>query len=254
MTVPAVEARALSVRLGAVRVLEDVTFAIPPGSVLVIAGPNGSGKTTLVRTLLALVAPSEGDVRVLGSAPAAVPPEWVGYVPQIKLLDRTFPGTGLELVVSGIRRGWPWRVRRAERERALAALRLLGSERLAGRAIGRLSGGELQRLYLARALARDARLILLDEPATGVDVAGEETLHGFLDTHRLARDITIVLVTHDLSVAADHATHVLLINRRQIAFGAPAAVLTSDALARAFGHAPHPFVVQPGAEAHVARP
>lgn len=242
-TTPAIALRGVRVRLGTLLALDGITLELPNGGVLVVLGPNGSGKTTLVRTLLGLV-PYEGEVRVLGAAPADVPPERTGYVPQIKTLDRTFPGTGLELVATGIRRRWPWRVRAGERARAASALRLLGSERLLDRAIGQLSGGELQRCYLARALVRDARLILLDEPATGVDVAGEETLHGFVDAHRRAGDLTIVIVTHDLSVAADHATHVLLLDRRQIAFGPPADVLTDALLTRTFGHPGHRYAVR----------
>jgi len=243
VTAPAIDVRGLTVRFGTVAAVEDVTFAIPRGSVLAIVGPNGSGKSTLVRALLGLLAPDGGEVKVLGMAPEDVPPERVGYVPQIKTLDRTFPGTGIELVVSGIRRRWPWRVSGAEQARALAALGMLRSEHLAPRSIGHLSGGELQRLYLARALARHAELVLLDEPATGVDVAGEAIIHGFLDEHRRVGDITCVVVTHDLAVATDHGTHVLLINRRQIAFGAPAAVLTDDMLRLAFGHGTHSMSV-----------
>jgi zinc transport system ATP-binding protein len=245
-----VETRDLTVRLGAEIVLEDVTVTVPEAGVLVVIGPNGSGKTTFVRALLGLVRPERGDVRVFGLAPSAVAPERLGYVPQIKTFDRSFPGTGAELVVSGLRRRWPWRITREERERARAALALLGSERLAGRTIAQLSGGELQRLYLARALVRRAALIVLDEPATGVDIAGEETLHGFIDTHRRAADVTSVIVTHDMSLAADHATHVLLINRRQIAFGPPAAVLTDAALTRAFGHVGHPYAVRVAERPH----
>lgn len=251
MSVPAVDVRGLTVSFGSNVVLRGITVAIPEASVLVVLGPNGSGKTTFVRALLGLARPDAGDVRVFGVHPEDVPPESIGYVPQIKTFDRSFPGTGIELVVSGIRRRWPWRITRDERSRALAALDLLGTRRLADRTIAQLSGGELQRLYLARALVRNARLVLLDEPGAGVDVAGEESLHDFIDAHRRAGDMTFVIVTHDVSVAAHHATHVLLINRRQIAFGPPATVLTDEALMRTLGHAGHPFAADMGEQSHV---
>lgn len=245
MNEPIVDVLDLSVTFGERTVLRDVTLSIPSGSVLAVLGPNGSGKTTFVRALLGLIQPSSGMVRIFGVAPRAVPAEWIGYVPQIKTFDRSFPGTALELVVSGIRRRWPWRITAGERERALGALDAVGAARLAGRGIAQLSGGELQRLYLARAMVRNARLVLLDEPGAGVDVAGEATLHAFVDKHRRSGDMTFVIVTHDLNVAAHHATHILLVNQRQVAFGPPAAVLVDDLLSTAFGHVTHPLVSEP---------
>lgn len=233
------DVREMSVQFGTRTVLENITLEIPKASVLVVLGPNGSGKTTFVRAILGLTRPSTGEVLVFGRAPKQVPADWIGYVPQIKTFDRSFPGTALELVVSGISRRWPWKVSSAERERALAALEDVGAGQLIDRSITQLSGGELQRLFLARAMVRNARLVLMDEPGAGVDVAGEATLHGFIDAHHRAGDMTFVIVTHDLDVAAHHATHVLLINRRQVAFGPPAAVLTQGALSSAFGHVRH---------------
>lgn len=244
MKTPIVDVRGVSVRFGTRTVLENITLTIPEASVLVVLGPNGSGKTTFVRALLGLARPSEGAILVFGRAPKDVPADWLGYVPQIKTFDRSFPGTALELVVSGILRRWPWRISGRERDRACAALRAVGAERLAGRSIAQLSGGELQRLYLARAMVRNARLVVLDEPGAGVDVAGEATLHGFIDAHHGAGDITFVIVTHDLDVAAHHASHVLLINQRQVAFGPPEMVLTDEALSSAFGHVRHSLAVE----------
>ncbi len=238
-TAPAVEASALTVQLGERTVLEQVTFAIPTAAVLAVVGPNGSGKTTLLKALLGLVKPASGRVLVLGTSPERLQPGSIGYVPQIKTLDRTFPGTSIDLVVSGLRRRWPWRIGDSERTRALAALRLVGAEQLADQPIAELSGGELQRVYLSRAAARDPRLIMLDEPATGIDMVGEETIYRFIDACHRSGTATVVIVTHDLSVAFHHATHVLLLNRRAIGFGPPRVVLSEDSLGRAYGHAEH---------------
>jgi len=239
MSTLAVEVRDLSVRLGERTVLEQVSFALPAGAVLAVVGPNGSGKSTLLRTLLGLVPASAGSALVLGYSPGEGPPSAIGYVPQIKTLDRTFPGTSIDLVVSGIRRRWPWRISREERQRALTALELIGAQGLADQAVAELSGGELQRVYLARAAARAPRLIMLDEPATGIDMIGEESIYRFIDACRSEGAVTVIIVTHDLSVSHHHATHVLLLNRRAVGFGSPSAILTEDALGRAYGHKEH---------------
>ncbi len=239
MSTLAVEVRDLTVRLGERAALEQVSFALPTGAVLAVVGPNGSGKSTLLRALLGLVPAHAGWAIVLGNTPGEGPPGAIGYVPQIKTLDRTFPGTSIDLVVSGIRRRWPWRISRKERQQALAALELIDARGLADQAVAELSGGELQRVYLARAAARAPRLIMLDEPATGIDMVGEESIYRFIDACRSEGAVTVIIVTHDLSVSHHHATHVLLLNRRAIAFGPPTATLTEEMLGRAYGHKEH---------------
>jgi zinc transport system ATP-binding protein len=235
---PSFDVAGLAVRFGDHRVLEAVTFEVPPGAFVAVVGPNGSGKSTLLKVCLGLVPPEAGRVRLHGQEPGRVPPEWIGYVPQVKTFDRTFPALAVELVITGLRRRWPGRLD-GGRERALAALERVGVADLAFRPSGRLSGGELQRVYLARAVVRQPRLVFLDEPATGIDVVGEADMYRLLDDYRRDTGATVMMVTHDLEAASHHATDVLLLNRRQIGFGTPEAVLNEDCLRRAFGHLGH---------------
>jgi zinc transport system ATP-binding protein len=239
MSPAAIEAQGLTVRLGGHDALADVSFAVPEGALLSIVGPNGAGKTTLLRVLLGMAPPQRGEVRVFGEDPRRVPPEWIAYVPQIKTLDRRFPSIAVELVLSGLQRRWPGPIGRGVRAKAMEALRLVAADHLASKAIGTLSGGEMQRIYLARCLVGEPRLILLDEPVTGIDAVGEQDFYACLEEYRRTRNATLAIITHDWQVASYHSSHVLLLNRRQIGFGPPALALSEDCLRRAYGHLGH---------------
>jgi len=121
----------------------------------------------------------------------------------------------------------------------LSALDRVGAAHLAGKQLSQLSGGELQRVYLARALARDIRVLILDEPESGIDVAGTSDLYDQLDSFRAESNGTVVLVTHDWDAALHHATHVLLMRSRQISFGTPSEALSEAHVRDAFGHVGH---------------
>jgi len=230
--------RHVTVRRGDVEILRDIDLELGERRFLAIIGPNGAGKSTLVKVLLGLVAPDRGEATVFGRA-AGSDPVRVGYVPQLKTFDRSFPATALELVVSGIRRAWPGRVRRHEHDAACEALERVGAERLTDRPLARLSGGELQRAYLARALVRRPDLVILDEPATGVDFLAEHDLNRLLEGYQRDADATVVMVTHDLAAARHHASDVLVLNRVVIGFGPPERALSGDCLERAYGHVGH---------------
>lgn len=249
---PAVSVSELTVRFGDHAVLDNVTFQAEPGDFVAIVGPNGGGKTTLIRVLLGLVSPEGGEARLFGRRPSAVEPGLVGYVPQVKHLDRTFPARALDLVLTALHQRWPFRIGADDRDRAREALRRVGGEALAERALADLSGGELQRVYLARSLARAPRLVLLDEPATGIDVAGASDLYDVLEDDQAERDTTIVMVTHDWNAAYHHATRVLLVDGRQVGFGAPEAVLTDECLREAFGHTGHAHAMLMGSASHAS--
>lgn len=228
----------VSVRFGDFVALKDVSFELPAGQSLAIVGPNGAGKSTLVKVVLGLVQPLAGSATVLGVRPGA-DPRHIGYVPQLKTFDRTFPATALELVVTGLRRSWPARIRPAERAKALAALRRVGAEQLAARPLARLSGGELQRAYLARAFVRAPKLVVLDEPATGVDFLAERDIYDLLEEYQSDSGATVVMVTHDLTAARYHAGRVLVLNRTMRGYGPPEEVMREECLQDAFGHRRH---------------
>jgi len=228
----------VTVRFGDFVALKDVTFDLQAGALLAIVGPNGAGKSTLVKVILGLTPPLSGHATVFGERPGANP-ERIGYVPQLKTFDRTFPATALELVVTGLRGAWPGRVVAAERERAVAALQRVGASELAGRPLARLSGGELQRAYLARAFVRQPQLVLLDEPATGVDYLAERDIYDLLEEYQADSGATVVMVTHDLTAARYHSDDVLVLNRTVHGYGPPEDVMREESLQAAFGHKRH---------------
>jgi zinc transport system ATP-binding protein len=242
----------LGVQFGDHAVLDRLTFEARPGDFVAVVGPNGGGKSTLVRVLLGLLSPEVGEARLFGHLPSSVEPGLVGYVPQVKHLDRTFPARALDLVLTALDQRWPFWVRDEEREQALRALDRVGASALADRPLNALSGGELQRVYLARSLARAPQLVLLDEPATGIDVAGASDLYDVLEADQAQRNTTILMVTHDWNAAYHHATHVLLMDGRQVGFGPPEDVLTDECLRDAFGHTGHAHAMLMGNASHAS--
>jgi zinc transport system ATP-binding protein len=234
-----IEVDDLSVRFNDYRAVCDVSFQVEARDFVTILGPNGAGKSTLLKVLLGLIQPTKGRVSVLGREPEDVPPEMVAYVPQVKTLDRTFPARTIELVYTGLRSKWPIRGKRELYRKAHEALERVGAGHLADRPLSRLSGGELQRVYLARGLVRRPKIILLDEPATGIDASGVVGLYDVLYSCQRQLELTILMVTHDWEVASHHATKVLLLNTHLIAYGKPDVALTDACLRKTFGHVGH---------------
>lgn len=239
MNHPAVRIEQLSVSFDGHSVLSNLDFEVPAGSFVAIVGPNGAGKSTFLRVLLGLIKADQGSLKILGKDLADVPPAWIGYVPQVKTMDRNFPALAIELVLTGILNAWPWRRQRNLRERALVALEQVGAAHLEKRPLSALSGGELQRVCLARSIVREPRLVLLDEPATGIDSVGEADMYALLEQYQEQTEATILMITHDWHAATHHADLVLLLNQNQISFGPPREALAEENLRRAFGHIGH---------------
>lgn len=242
---PSVELQAVRVQYGTVTALEDLTFALQQGDDLAIVGPNGAGKSTLFSVITGIIAPTAGKVNIYGSGPEGH--ICVGYVPQRTRIDWRFPVTVTDVVMMGRTRkiGLFRRAQRQDRAQVQAALAQVGMSALAGRQIGELSGGQQQRVFLARALAQEAELLLLDEPLTGLDLPSQEAILEILRQLR-RQGITIMVATHDLNQAAAYFSKVMLLNRRLIAFGSPAEVLTATRLTQAYGGQLH--VLHTGAE------
>lgn len=233
-----IDVQHLTVQLGDRTALQDITFHAERGNFVAVLGPNGGGKSTLLKAILGLITPISGSISISSDA-SGTERGTIGYVPQIKSLDRTFPALAIELVVTSIIRRWPGRISVEERRTALHALEKVGADHLANRAISTLSGGEVQRVYLARAIIREPRLLLLDEPESGIDISGTQDLYSLLEAFHREANACIIMVTHDWDVALHHATHVLLVNTRQNAFGSPSEALTEEAVRNTFGHVGH---------------
>jgi len=224
---------------GSQRALEGVTLEIPRGSLVGILGPNGGGKSTLIKALLGLIKPQRGRVEILGQpADRRVRRvrRLVGYVPQQDDVDLAFPVSVLDVALMGrVPSMRPFR-RFTKRDRRLAseALRTVGMERLADSPIGELSGGQQQRTFLARALAQEAEVLLLDEPVSGVDAPSQQEIFELLRRLR-ERGKTVMVTSHDLSAANERFDLALLLNRSVVAFGQPEEVFTAERLSQAYG-------------------
>ncbi len=229
----------LSVNYGSFIVLDDINFSVPQNSFVSILGPNGAGKSTLIKVLLGLTGYSAGSVYLFGKKPGKVDSSLISYVPQIKTMDRNFPAIAIELVLSGVKQRWPWALGGEARSKAENALQLVGASKIANRSIAQLSGGELQRVCIARSIAKNPKLIILDEPAAGIDAVGESDLYNLLEDYQSKYGAAILMITHDWHIANHHSDFVLLLNRIQISYGPPAESLKEEKLRRAFGHIGH---------------
>lgn len=208
-------------------VLQRVDLTVTPDDFLGVIGPNGGGKTTLLKIMLGLLRPQRGSVRVFGKDPCRVR-RWIGYVPQHTEIDLAAPATVLDLALMGrlSRSGWGFRFGKAHRDAALAALEQTSTADLAHRRIADLSGGQRQRVLVARALAADAKLLLLDEPTAGVDSHMERDLTNLL--HELNARLPIVMVSHDISFVSAHLKRVACLNKTLVCH--PADQITSEVI------------------------
>jgi ABC-type Mn2+/Zn2+ transport system ATPase subunit len=215
--------------------LEHVTLAVEPGSLLAVVGPNGAGKSTLLKLMAGLLEPWSGRIEVLG-APAGRESRRVAYVPQAELVDWGFPVTVEDVVMMGrFPRLGPIRRPGSDDRRAVhEALAQVGMATHLRTQIGRLSGGQRRRVFLARALAAEPDVFLLDEPVTGIDPATQELLMDLLEAEA-DRGKTIVATTHDLATAAQRFEQVLAVNRTVVAYGPAKILLDADVLAAAYG-------------------
>lgn len=209
---PDIELRQVDFAFGEIPVLEDVSLVVPHGEFLGIVGPNGGGKTTLLKLVLGLLAPDRGEVRVCGLPPAEARSR-IGYCPQYATFPRSFPITVAEAVLTGrLRPGLaPGRYAAADRAAAAEAMAACEIGALARRPLSALSGGQLQRVMVARALVGEPRLLLLDEPTASVDPRIEQDLFALLKT--LNARMTIVVVTHDIGFVSQFVTRVACVNR-----------------------------------------
>lgn len=232
----AIETAHLGVRYGEVRALRDVTARIGAGQITGLVGVNGSGKSSMLAAVLERV-PHEGTVRILGRTPAeARRSGLVASVPQAESVDWDFPVTVRDVVTTGRygRMGLLRIPRAADRAAVDEAIERLGLAHFADRQIGQLSGGQRKRAFVARALAQDAELLLLDEPFAGVDRTSEARIVEVLRGLR-KRGRTVVIVHHDLSGVAEVADTVLLLRGRLLHQGPPEEVLRPERIAEAFG-------------------
>ena len=219
--------------------LKGVDMEIEDGEFLGLIGPNGSGKTTLIRVILGLVKPDRGKVEVFGVPPGSLGAKHhlIGYVPQRSQGDWSFPVSVIDVVMMGRygRIGLFKRPSAADRDVAMQALEDVQMQDLARRQLAELSGGQQQRVLIARALATEPKLLLLDEPAAGVDAYGEERFYELLKGLKEQQGLTIVIVTHDIAVVSAHVEKLACLNQTLYTHASPAEVITAGTLEKVYG-------------------
>jgi len=232
-----IELHDVGVRLGGVDILYDVNAEMRCGEVTAIIGPNGAGKSTLLKAIMGLV-PHTGKIMFCQEHQCGGGTPVIGYVPQHLDFDRGTPINVLDFMSLHDQRVPLWLGhRKAMKKTAEEALSWVGASHLINRSLGKLSGGETQRVLLAFALLGSPDIVLLDEPVSGVDAAGEEIFAELLRKLQAKKYFTVVLVSHDLSVVTQHADRVLCLNKTVRCVGRTIEVLTSENLARLYG--PH---------------
>ncbi|HLI95875.1 MAG TPA: metal ABC transporter ATP-binding protein [Candidatus Baltobacteraceae bacterium] len=216
--------------------LDHATVNVQFGEALGIVGPNGSGKSTFLKAIAGLLEPASGTLDVLGEAPRSLPAGSIAYVPQIEDVDWTFPATVWDVVAMGRfpRLGMFRRFGKDDRAAVERGLDLVNMRHLAFRHISALSGGQQQRVFVARAIAQEPKLLLLDEPTTGVDAQTEAALRKVI-RELVHGGMPVIMSTHHLERASEWFDRLLVLNKRVVAIGTPDEVLASGAYAELHG-------------------
>jgi zinc transport system ATP-binding protein len=205
-----------------VTALDDINIDINPKDLIALIGPNGAGKSTLLKIILGLIRPTSGKVKLFGSSDLTKNLKYVGYVPQsAQARDPNLPFSVYETVMLGRApiAGLLHRLKEKDRQKVEETLKLFGIYELRHRKIGQLSGGQSQRVFLAKAMVAEPKLLLLDEPTSGVDTTSKKEFYNILDRLNKERGITVVLSSHDIGVITKIANRVLCINRSQFFCG-----------------------------------
>ena len=199
--------------------LKDVNFDLEDGDYLCIIGDNGSGKSTLMKSILGLVTPKSGSIQY-GSQ---LKNHDIGYLPQQTIVQRDFPASVYEVVLSGClnKRGWRPFYSKEEKQRAINNLKKLKIEHLKNKCYRDLSGGQQQRVLIARALCASEKILLLDEPVTGLDPVTTKHLYDIIEELNRDYKMSIIMVTHDMNSGLEHATKILRLNKVVVFYGTP---------------------------------
>jgi zinc transport system ATP-binding protein len=239
MPVNVLSVRDLSISYNSIEALSGLSFDVTAGDYVGLVGPNGSGKSTLVKSILGLVKTSKGSIALFGH-PIVEFPHWnrVGYVPQKMLsLNPHFPSTVKEIIGLGLisLKKFPRRILKSDEASIGHMLELLNITDIADKLIGELSGGQLQRVFIARALVNKPDLIILDEPTTALDPETRENFFALMRELNRQRNATIILVTHDIGTIGEYASKLLYLDKKVIFYGSFDEFCLSDKMSQYFG-------------------
>lgn len=207
-------------------VLKGISFVIEKGSAVMLIGPNGSGKTTLLKLMTGFLKPEQGKILVLGDKPENVRKK-IGYVPQKLYFDTSFPITVKEFLAFSYHKKGD--------EKILKTLKNLDALNLAEKLIGELSGGQLQRVLIARALLNNPEILFLDEPVSGIDIGGEQNFYQLIEYIKKKYDVTVIMVSHEVSMVNSVADYVVCINKELLCSGHPEKALSSEIIEELYG-------------------
>ncbi|MFC7370358.1 metal ABC transporter ATP-binding protein [Fictibacillus iocasae] len=242
---PVISIKNLFYHYGQANVLENINLSVNKGDFLGLVGPNGSGKSSLVKCILGLQQPQKGEVSLFGEQ-ASKFRHWekIGYVSQkANSFNTSFPATVFEVVSMGLfgKVGLFRFLKREHRQKVQQALEAVGMDAYGSRNIGELSGGQQQRVFIARALVSDPELLILDEPTVGVDALSTDAFYELLKELHRDRNMTLLLVTHDVGVMSDYVTRVACLNKQLHFHGKPSEFkkASSENLSELYGHTVH---------------
>jgi len=234
-TEPALKIDNLSVELDGHTILKDISFTTDVGSVTAVIGPNGAGKSVLLKCILKLLPKKSGEIEIMGinhNNYQRIAP-MISYIPQKINVDRLFP-----LTVSGLfslKSPRPISMSGVEKQRMYDLLEKTNTTHLINKRLSILSGGQLQRIILAYSLMDNPKILLLDEPAAGIDVEGQDTIYSLLSRIQKEEKLTMMLISHELQIVMNYATQVLCLNKKLMCAGAPSKVLTNETLQHMYG-------------------
>ncbi|OGF31496.1 hypothetical protein A2223_03265 [Candidatus Falkowbacteria bacterium RIFOXYA2_FULL_35_8] len=209
--------------------LDKINFDVGKGDIVAIIGPNGSGKSTLLKCIIGMNKPTDGSVKIFGKNPRQVVKN-IGYVPQNFEFDRNIPITVYEFM--GLEKCGELKHSHSNIKNVLKDVGLSNVEQ---KKLGELSGGQFQRVMIARALLHEKKLLIFDEPSSGIDIVGEQTIYDLIEEINLDRGTTCLIVSHELNIVNKYANKVICLNKKMICFGSPESVITPANLKKLYG-------------------